>query len=117
MLDRPLQSWVHTALFVVEMLVFGGALGGVLMAVYLVLFSFVGGFHLNEAYSSQRLPDYKNFLRLHLDATGKLTIYPIGVRKAAKWKPRQNPPAGEPWFDPDGPAPQPELIEDPIVVS
>jgi len=117
LLDRPFDSWLQTALFVLEMLVFGGALGGVLMALYLVLFSLVGGFHLNEAYSSQRIADYKNFLRIHLDATGKLTIYPIGVRKVAKWKPRRNPPAGEPWFEADGPEPRPELIEDPIVVS
>jgi hypothetical protein len=117
LLASPPTSWHHTALFVVEMLIFGGTLGGVLMALYLVLFSFVGGFHLNEAYSSQRLADYKNFLRIHLDKDGKLTIYPVGVRKIGRWKPRQSPPEGEPWFEPDGPAPQPELLEDPIVVS
>ncbi len=117
LLASPPTSWHHTALFVVEMLIFGGTLGGVLMALYLVLFSFVGGFHLNEAYSSQRIADYKNFLRIHLDRDGKLTIYPVGVRKIGRWKPRQNPPDGEPWFEPDGPAPQPELLEDPIVVS
>lgn len=117
LLASPPASWHHTALFVVEMLIFGGTLGGVLMALYLVLFSFVGGFHLNEAYSSQRIADYKNFLRIHLGADGKLTIYPVGIRKIGRWKPRQNPPEGEPWFEPDGPAPQPELLEDPIVVS
>ena len=98
------------------MLLFGGLLGGVLMALYLCLFSFVGGFHLAEAYSSQRLPSYKNFLRIHLDTAGRLTIYPIGIRKAGKWKLRPNAPEGEPWFEPDGDAPQPELIERPIPV-
>jgi len=110
----------HTAkqvsLYLAEMLVVGGILGGVLMALYLLLFSFVGGFHLGEAYSSQRLPSYKNFLRIHLDTAGKLTIYPIGIRKAGKWKFRPNAPEGEPWFDPDGAAPLPELIEAPIPV-
>jgi hypothetical protein len=107
---------VGTLGFLAGMLVLGGLLGGVLMALYLLLFSFVGGFHLGEAYSSQRIADYKSFLRMHLDKTGKLTIYPIGVRKISKWKPRQSPPEGEPWFEPDGPAPQPELIEGPIEV-
>jgi hypothetical protein len=113
-----IDSWQQVTLYLFEMLLFGGLLGGVLMALYLLLFSFVGGgFHLGEAYSSQRLPSYKNFLRIHLDAAGKLTIYPIGIRKAVKWKARRNPAAGEPWFEPDGAAPQPELIEAPIVIS
>lgn len=104
----------EVSLFLAEMLVFGGILGGVLMALYLLLFSFVGRFHLAEAYSSQRIPDYKNFLRLHLDATGRLTIYPIGIRKAGKWKLKPNAPDGEPWFEPEGDAPVAELIEPPI---
>ncbi|MFL6263250.1 MAG: metallophosphoesterase [Thermoanaerobaculia bacterium] len=114
-----LFAWlgVGTLGFLIGMLVLGGLLGSMLMALYLLLFSFVGGFHLGEAYSGQRIADYKNFLRIHLDATGKLTIYPIGIRKIGRWKPRRNPPEGEPWFEPDGPAPQPELIEDPIPVS
>jgi hypothetical protein len=87
------------------------------MALYLVLFSFVGGFHLNEAYSSQRIADYKNFLRLHLDKAGTLTIYPVGIRKIGTWKARQNPPAGEPWFEPADAGSPPELIEDPIVIA
>ncbi|MEO6192238.1 MAG: metallophosphoesterase [Thermoanaerobaculia bacterium] len=116
LLDAPLASWPQALLFVSEMLLFGGILGGVLMALYLLLFSFVGRFHLAEAYSSQRLPSYKNFLRIHLDSAGNLKIYPIGIRKAGKWKLRPNAPEGEPWFEPDGAAPQPELIEDPIPV-
>jgi hypothetical protein len=115
-LDLAVDSWQEVTLFLAEMLVVGGLLGGVLFALYLTLFSFVGGFHLNEAYSSQSIPHYKNFLRLHIDRAGNLTIFPIGVRRAAKWKARQNPPEGEPWFEPDGAAPRPELIEEPIPV-
>jgi hypothetical protein len=115
-LDLAVDSWQEVTLFLAEMLVVGGLLGGVLFALYLTLFSFVGGFHLGEAYSSQHIPDYKNFLRLHLDRTGTLTIYPIGIRKAGTWKARQNPPADEPWFEPERPASAPELIEAPIVI-
>ncbi|HEY0557369.1 MAG TPA: metallophosphoesterase, partial [Thermoanaerobaculia bacterium] len=61
-LDLAVDSWQEVTLFLAEMLVVGGLLGGVLFALYLTLFSFVGGFHLNEAYSSQSIPDYKNFL-------------------------------------------------------
>jgi hypothetical protein len=115
-LGLAIDSWQEVSLFLGEMLLVGGTLGGIVMALYLLLFSFVGGFHLNEAYSSQRIGDYKNFLRLHLDATGTLTIYPIGIRKVGTWKPRENPPDGEPWFEADTPASQPELIEAPIVI-
>ncbi|HEX6901067.1 MAG TPA: metallophosphoesterase [Thermoanaerobaculia bacterium] len=113
-IDRPLQ----VLLFIAEMLVIGGFLGGVLMALYFLLCSVLARMHTNEVFSSQRIADYKNFLRLHIDATGRLTIYPVGVREVCKkWK--LNPAAqnGQPWFDPDGCKIQAELIEKPIQVS
>jgi hypothetical protein len=70
--------------------------------------------HLNEVFSVQRIEDYKNFLRLHVDTAGALRIYPLGVRRVGRW--RLNPGAreGEPWFDPVGPEPAAHLIEGPI---
>jgi hypothetical protein len=115
-MNLSLDSGPQVLAFVLEMLVVGGFLGGVLMAFYLTLFSFVGGFHLNEAYSSQRIAGYKNFLRLHIDETGALTIYPVGIKKVCKsWKLRPDAANGEPWFEPEEPI-LPELIEelDPI---
>ncbi len=114
-IDRPLQ----VLLFIAEMLVIGGFLGGVLMAVYFLLCSVLGGFHTNEVFSSQRIADYKNFLRLHIDATGRLTIYPVGAREVVKkWKLDPAARDGQPWFEPDGGEKlQAELIEKPIQVS
>lgn len=105
-------------LFFLEMLVIGGFLGGVLMALYFLLCSVVGGFHTNEVFSSQRIADYKNFLRLHIDSAGNLTIYPVGVREVCKkWKLNPGAQNGQPWFDPDGCKLEAELIEKPIQVS
>jgi len=51
-------------------------------------------------FSAQGIADYKNFLRLHIDRTGRLTVYPLGVRRVCR---RQD------WrFNPTG------LPEDPI---
>lgn len=36
--------------------------------------------HANGAFASLRIRDYKNFLRIRLDASG-LSVYPIGIRK------------------------------------
>merc|ERR1712110_430800 len=53
---------------------------------YLTLMSLLGR-HLDEAFSSLRIEDYKNFLRLHIDKTGTLTMYAVGIDKVPKdWK-------------------------------
>ena len=117
LLGGDIDSIRQILAFIVEMMLVGAFLGGFLVALYLILFCYVGQFHLNEAFSSQRIPHYKNFLRMHIDATGKLTIYPVGVKKVCTdWK--LNPAAkdGQPWFDPGEPV-QVELIEEPIPVS
>ncbi len=40
--------------------------------------------HWNEAFSALRIKDYKGFLRLHLDGTGGLTVYPIRLDAVPK---------------------------------
>lgn len=118
LIGHGIDSWQQVLLFIAEMLLIGGFLGGVLMAVYFLLCSVLGGFHTNEVFSSQRIADYKNFLRLHIDATGRLTIYPVGVREVVKkWKLNPSARDGQPWFEPDGGQKlQAELIEKPIQV-
>ena len=62
--------------------------------------------------------DQKHFLRLHDQADGVLTIYPIGIEHVArKWMLRPDEPAHAPWFAPDGPEPETHLIEDPIRIE
>ncbi len=112
--DSPLQI----GLFLMGMLVFGGALGGLLMGLYLVLSNRALGLHTNEVFSAQAIADFKNFVRMHIDPAGTLTIYPIGVRRVVK-KWRFNPEArgGEPWFEPANGTIEAELIEGPIVLQ
>lgn len=110
---------LYTATVTGEMLLVGGFLGGFLMAIYLMLCSSLGGFHTNEVFSSQRIADYKNFLRLHIDRSGKLTIYPVGIPEVPKggdWKFQANGALSDPWWAPEKPI-QLESIEKPIEVS
>lgn len=37
------------------------------------------GRHANEAFSALRIENYKNFLRLHINKAGNLTVYPVGI--------------------------------------
>lgn len=75
--------------------------------------------HANETFSCQRIEDWKSFLRFHIDAQGRLTIFPIGVDRVARKKDLTFHPGGD---DPEAPyytlseAIRPRLIEDPVQV-
>jgi hypothetical protein len=81
-------------------LVAGWLVSGVIMGVYLLVSLNLFGRHSNEAFSSLRIEDWKQFLRLRIDDKGGLTIYPIGLERV---------PA-------NGAALTPILIEDPVAV-
>jgi hypothetical protein len=51
------------------------------MGSYLLIALNSFGRHWNEAFSSLRIEDHKGFLRLKIDATGRLTVYPIVLDK------------------------------------
>ncbi|MDP9019448.1 MAG: hypothetical protein M3N25_01370, partial [Actinomycetota bacterium] len=73
------------------------------------------GFHGNEVYAPLHHMDYKNFLRLHIDREGTLTVYPVGIDRVGRsWKLCPDAPAESPWFEPAGEEPKPHLIEGPI---
>lgn len=57
--------------------------GVFLFGTYLGLAS-LGGRHMDEAFSSLRIEDYKNFLRMHIDQDGGLHIFAIGVDKVPR---------------------------------
>ncbi|HEV2069018.1 MAG TPA: hypothetical protein VGR26_04410, partial [Acidimicrobiales bacterium] len=92
-----------------------GGIGGVLgIAAYLWLANCFG-FHGNETYAPLHHMDYKNFLRLHIDTEGTLSVYPVGIdRVGRKWKLCPDAADEAPWFDPVGDEPTPHLIEAPI---
>lgn len=98
-------------LFVVEMAVVGGALGGILMSLFLL-----PGVNYNEAFASQHLESCRNFLRLHLAPDGTLTVYPYGVPRAARWRFRPNAPPQSPYFVPMKP-PEVRLIDGAITLA
>ncbi|HEV2826807.1 MAG TPA: metallophosphoesterase [Pyrinomonadaceae bacterium] len=102
--------------------VLGFIVGSFIMGFYLLVSLNFFGRHGNEAFSSLGIEDFKNFIRLHINDNGDLTIYPVGLRRVPrKWKPRTNDTRTNdtgPEMEPDDPkASDPELIEAPIVMK
>ncbi len=99
--------------------VVGGLLGSWLLAGYLLVADRKLHCNSNELFAAQRNRHYKNFLRIHFDSAGGVTVYPVKVARTARnWRLRQR---GEPhasWLVPDEPdAPlEAELIEEPFTI-
>jgi hypothetical protein len=87
------------------------------MGIYLLISLNGFGRHSNEAFSALHIPDWKNFLRLRIDVDGRLTIFPVGIRRVPrKWTASSS--DSGPLMVPDDPAASaPVLIEPPIVVT
>ncbi|HEY0003781.1 MAG TPA: metallophosphoesterase [Pyrinomonadaceae bacterium] len=100
------------------MIMVGGfVFGSLIMGIYLLFSLNFMGRHGNEAFSSISVEDWKNFLRLHIDETGKLTIYPIGLERVPrKWKQREQG-SGPELIPDDSRATVPRLIELPIIMD
>lgn len=102
--------------FLALVFVFGGVGGTVGMSGYLWATN-MAGFHGNEGYAPLHHMDLKHFLRLHVDAAGDLTVYPIGVDRVARhWELRPDDPPAAPWFVPASPT-VPHLIEQPVRID
>lgn len=116
--SEELRSWSLPQLAGMAALIFSGGaiIGSWIMGIYLYISLNLFGRHHNEAFSSLKIADYKNFLRFTIDQkSGNLTIYPIGVERVVKsWKKGIK---GEPKLVPDNLRPEnkPFLIEEPIV--
>lgn len=89
------ERWLHLAyggtaqLLLSGFLVFaaGWVVGAFIMGAYLFASIRVFGRHSTEAFSSLRIQDYKQWLRLKVDSTGALTIYCIALdRVARRWR-------------------------------
>lgn len=119
-------------LFLVETLMLGGSLGGLLFGAWMVMANALWGLHSEVVFSSQRIADHKCFLRMHFKGD-QLTIYPLklekvcrrwslapGVAKLAKvqrtWRLRATPESTGPRFVPASGALEPQLIEPPIEI-
>ncbi len=102
--------WIRNSDFALVVLTaaVGGVLAATVMGLYLLISLNVFGKHWNEAFSALRIEDYKCFLRVHIDGTGKLTVYPIGLNEV----PRDDRAAG-----PADPPLATHLIEPPIEID
>ena len=57
------------------------------MGVYLLVSVNVFGRHSEEAFSGLRIEDFKHFLRLHVGADGRLTIWPVKIERVPRrWR-------------------------------
>lgn len=103
------------------LIMFGGfVMGSFIMGLYLLVSLNLFNRHGNEAFSSLGIEDWKNFLRMHIDESGNLTIYPIGIRRVPRhWEPRTSDAGPElvPNKKADPKATEPELIEEPILLK
>lgn len=96
----------------------GWVVGSFIMGIYLLVSLNVFGRHAHEAFSSLKIQDWKNFLRMKIDARGNLTIYPIGIRRVPrKWIRRPEGEPGSEWTAADPKATEPELIEAPFGIT
>jgi hypothetical protein len=89
----------------------GAVAGSFILGVYLFVSIRIFGRHSNEAFSSLRIQDYKQWLRLRIDAGGALTIYSIAIdRVPRRWRATQR--GGEATFSAhDARASRPRLID------
>jgi hypothetical protein len=95
----------------------GWLVGPTIMGLYLLISLNVFGRHNNEAFSALAIPDFKHFLRMRIDPDGKLTIFPVGLRRVPrKWK-RSEQKEGSCILPDDPDASPPQLIENPIVIE
>jgi hypothetical protein len=89
----------------------GGLVGGFMMGLYLLVSVQVFGRHSNEAFSSLRIMDYKQWLRLRISADGALSIYCIGLdRVPRRWR-KQHRADAETYVADDPRASAPRLID------
>ena len=89
--DENITKLIWIACIVLVCGVGGHLIGSLIMGVYLFVSLHIFGRHANEAFSAMKIEDYKNFLRLHINAIGNLTIYPIKIEKVGKtedWIPK-----------------------------
>ena len=63
----------------------GGIAGSLVLGLYLFVSLRIFGRHSNEAFSSLKIQDFKQWLRLRIDAAGDLTIFSIGIDRVPRY--------------------------------
>ena len=112
------EPLLQTVVMVLLVAIAGWSIGPLIVGLYLLVSLNLFGRHDNEAFSSLKIQDYKQFLRMKIDDNGTLTIFPIGIRRVARrWKERTGVGPGPALVADDPRATAPELIEAPVVVA
>jgi hypothetical protein len=109
--DMRYGSTVQLLLSALITVPLGAVAGSFILGVYLFVSIRIFGRHSNEAFSSLRIQDYKQWLRLRIDASGLLTIYTIAMdRVPRRWRATQR--GGEATFSAhDARTSRPRLID------
>ena len=81
---ESLSDWKVALCRVIVLYTGGHLIGSFIMGLYLLLSLNLWRHHHNEAFSSLRIKDYKNFLRLRIKPDGTLDVFPIGVPSLGK---------------------------------
>ncbi|MDH3742214.1 MAG: metallophosphoesterase, partial [Hyphomicrobiales bacterium] len=71
-------------IFLGVMVAIGAVLGGFVFGAFLLFSLNVMNLQWTNAFSSLRIEDYKNFLRLKIDKNGHLTVYPVGIERTGQ---------------------------------
>ena len=89
----------------------GGIAGSIVLGLYLFVSLRIFGRHSNEAFSSLKIQDFKQWVRLRIDAAGELTILAIAIdRVPRRWSEHRS--GGRGRIQPDDrAATAPRLIE------
>jgi hypothetical protein len=113
------RGWPFSVIASVVAFVAGGVAGSMVFGAYLAVANGVPGIraHGNETFASARIAGYKNFLRMHLDGAGRLTVHAVGIEHAiSDWRPdpdNDDPEAS--WLVPASGAIRPHLIEKVVI--
>lgn len=67
-----------------SMLVLGGGVGGTVFGLFLIVSNLCFKANLSNAFSAMRIAEFKNLLRLHIDAHGALTVYALGLEDPSR---------------------------------
>jgi hypothetical protein len=111
------QVHLFALVYAVLVVLLGGLVGSYIYSIYLFLMQTLFKRHPTHSFSAFRWEHHRNFLRLHIDEQGVLTIYSIGVRRVPRrWRyvatderePWQR------WFEPVDRPLEPFLVEPPL---
>ena len=118
-LSWPEGETAFGVVYLLWLVVIGSVAAALTMGAYLAVCCRWLRAHGNEAFSAMALPRYKNFLRIHIDGDGVLTVYPIGLDRANdRWRvDGDNDDVEASWLAPDRVTLQPRLVDAPIIID